>query len=72
MSRAGISTKDLLRALLAAGWRVEQTKNSHWKCYSPNGKSIVMLAESDDWNAQRRNLTHLRRAGFEIPHGAKP
>lgn len=65
------SKKDLLvliKIALKAGWRVEPTKNGHFKWIAPNSVDIVFSSSTPSDHRALENLKHdLRRRGLVIP-----
>lgn len=57
--------KDLLKALRAAGWRVEDSR--HFRCFPPDvTKPIVVIAKTpSDRRTWQNMLALLRRSGFD-------
>lgn len=54
------------KAARKAGWRVEQ-RNGHIKCYSPDGKTlIVMPTTSKSLRGYMNTRASFRRAGLEV------
>jgi len=48
------------------GWRVEQTKKHYWKCYAPDGKTIVVLSSTpSDSRSTKNGIALMRKAGFK-------
>lgn len=46
-STSNKDVKQLLRKLVAKGWRIEQAKrNAHYKAYPPKGKGFITISES--------------------------
>ncbi len=57
--------KELLDAAKEKGWRVEQTKKGHWRCYAPDGENIVTLPGTpSDRRSIRNAIAQMRRYGF--------
>lgn len=57
--------KKLHKELRRAGWRLERHKGG-MKCYSPNGKSIVVMHETpSEYRGEKNLMSEFRRAGFE-------
>jgi hypothetical protein len=61
---------DELRKLLDhardQGWRIEGGGSKHWKCYSPDGKTIVVLPGSaSDHRSLKNARAVLRRSGLK-------
>ena len=66
--------KKEIRRLLAAcksqGWRVEQGRNSHYKCYPPDKKfDIIVLPHSPGGSQCQidKFVSQFRKAGLKIP-----
>lgn len=63
---------DILRSLEnqpdGKNWRVEKTSSSHWRCYAPDGKTIVTCAGTpgSGYRAVANFKAALRRAGAKI------
>lgn len=55
----------LLRELGRQGWRVQQTKNSHYKAYAPDGKTTVLFSDSREPRSWFNTLSLLKKAGFK-------
>ena len=50
-----------------AGWRIEQTTGNHWQFFSPDGKTIIVVAGTpSDWRAQRKVAAQFKRVGLEV------
>lgn len=58
----------ILRKLEAQGWRIERSgATSHWRCYAPDGVTIVgMSATPGAYTAMKNWKAALRRAGAKI------
>jgi len=60
--------KRVLRALVEQGWRIEQSRGGHWKCYPPRGRYLVVVSGTpSDRRAVRNAVATLRRHGFIWP-----
>jgi transcriptional/translational regulatory protein YebC/TACO1 len=61
------TSKDITKLIKKArqqGWRVEQTKNCHYKFFAPNG-TIVVAGSTPSENRGFKNLkSRLRARGF--------
>jgi hypothetical protein len=65
MASASKDFKKVIREAEAQGWRVEPTKNGHWRFYAPNGRDIVHAAGTpSDYRSLENFLAQMRRAGF--------
>ena len=63
--------RDIRRAALAQGWRVEQTKKGEM-FFSPDGRTIVVWhATPSDRRAVRNFLARMRSGGLEYPSRRK-
>ncbi|MHB8730522.1 MAG: type II toxin-antitoxin system HicA family toxin [bacterium] len=61
--------KDLIKAALAQGWRVDTTTRGHLRFW-PLDKSLppsISSGTPGDWRAVRNLLADLRRKGFKWP-----
>jgi len=58
--------KELLDAAEKQGWRVERTKKGHWRCYAPDGDTIVIVPGTpSDRRSLRNAVAEMRRGGFQ-------
>lgn len=62
------SFKDIVRLALGQGWRVEQTKSSHWKFVPPDAtkKIVVTGGTPSDHRALKNFLADLKRQGLRV------
>lgn len=60
--------KDIVKQLLAQGWRVEMcSRTHHMKCYPPNGQSMVTIpATQGNARGLANCKAELRRRGATI------
>jgi len=57
--------EQVVRAARRQGWRVEKTRNGHWKLYAPNGRDIVVAAGTPRGRSSVDDtIAKLRRYGF--------
>jgi len=70
MARNYGSNKELaiiFRKLEDQGWRVERTRNGHWRCLSPDGvTSVGMGSTPGAYSAMKNFRAQLKRAGANI------
>ena len=67
MSNAKKEIRVVLDCLREQGWKVSFTRNSHWKCQSPDGRSTVYHSSSQGaYSALANWKSELRRAGARI------
>lgn len=62
-------SKDLrkvMRVAELANWRVEATRNGHFRWLSPDGATIVTAGTASDVRAYRNTLSLLRRHGLAV------
>jgi uncharacterized protein YijF (DUF1287 family) len=54
----------IFKVIIRQGWRVEQTGKNHFKCYSPDRKTIITTGGTlSDHRAIANIKSYLRRAG---------
>lgn len=64
---SGKDLNEILRKLEQQGWRLEKGRGGHWKCYAPDGVSMVTLQGSQGGGRSLANAkAQLRRAGADI------
>lgn len=69
---ANYSTDREVRKILAqaeaAGWRISGGGSSHFKCYSPDGVTIITVSCTSDTSGRRiHNIkAQFRRAGLKL------
>lgn len=65
------SFKDIIRYALGQGWRVEQTRSSHWKFVPPDTTKqiVVMSSTPSDHRAIKNFIAQLRRSGLNLKTG---
>ena len=58
-------TRELVRRVEKQGWRVEQRKDG-WMCYSPDGKTMVLIHRTpSDRRGLQNTIARLRKGGFD-------
>lgn len=56
--------RKLIKDLEAQGWRVEPSR-SGWKCFSPDGVTVVTIHRTpSDHRAGKNILSELRKGGY--------
>ena len=57
--------KDQVKVLVQNGWRIEQGRKSHIKCFAPDHKTIITLGHTpSDLYAINQIGRMLRRTGY--------
>lgn len=54
----------LIKKARQQGWRVEQTKNCHYKFFAPNGTIVVAPSTPSSSRGFKNLKSHLRARGF--------
>lgn len=66
MSKESKELREIVKNAQTQGWRVERARNGHWKFYSPNGRDLIVEADTpSDWRGRKNFLSRMRRAGFK-------
>ena len=73
MSKRGTDKEisKILDLLVKQGWRVVQAKSGHWRCFAPDGVTIVgMSGTPGAYTAMANWKAQLKRAGAKLdPEG---
>lgn len=65
MASASKDFKKVIREAEKQGWRVEMTRNGHWRFYAPDGVNIVHAAGTpSDYKSFDNTVARLRHFGF--------
>jgi hypothetical protein len=56
----------MIRIADKANWRIKQNRGNHIKCYSPDGKSIVIISGSGSQRSIKDVRADFKRGGLEI------
>jgi hypothetical protein len=57
----------IFRQLEAQGWRVVLSRGCHWRCYSPDGSTIVGTGSTPGaYTAMKNFRAQLKRAGAKL------
>lgn len=58
---------DIKNKAKESGWRFEQTTSGHWKFFSPDGITIILVSGTpSDWRVQRKVTSDFKRAGLVL------
>lgn len=58
--------RDMIATIVEQGWRVERSKNNHYKFISPEGKVVFSSGSPSDWRTYYNLRGQLRRNGARI------
>lgn len=58
--------KKVRKEAVKQGWRVEMTKNGHWRLYAPGGENTVHAPGTpSDHRGLKNTIAQMRRYGFK-------